>query len=1049
MSNLKRVFPCLAACGVLIFCKPGAASGSPPELTAVVQSSPSQITLNWPTVIGAANYVIYRTTTIGGYAGGVGDWGLPIATLDGTATSYADDTVSAGTEYEYRVTAGDGGISDAYIYAGIQLPLVENRGKIVLLVDSAFSFDLAFELNRLQQDLVGDGWTVLRHDVSRDSTPPAIKAVIQTEYSADPTNVTAVFLLGHIPVAYSGWIHPDHHQQRPGPTDTFYGDMHGTWTDTQNLGDNTTNFYWWVNVPGDGKFDQSTLPADVDLQVGRVDFYDMPSFQTNGLYELDLLRQYLNRDHDFRAGNFTVVNQGATMMTINGDYFMSQFFGLTPGFDFDVDTSHEIAVGSYFTDSQSASYLWFAKGTGGGEYTSDISIGDTGDFASAGGIQMVFNAFFASYYWEWDVTDSFLRAPLAANGYGLVNIWSDQPCWALQHMALGKTIGYSTRLSQNNNGYYNLNGFFGTGNRRSVHLSLMGDPTLRMHVVLPPANLTAFANSGQMNLRWNPSPQANILGYNIYRASSPSGPFSLLNPNYITRASYLDPSPPAGTNFYLLRAVNLDASSGSGTYVNASVGIYGQKGPCILAANDLSATQVKVIFDKSLDLVSSQIAANYSLSGGITVSNAVLETDGHSVVLTTSAQSDGVTYSLAVNNVLDTGSPANVTISNSSVAYLFSQIPEYLPDTNTIALWHLNGDGSDASGNGYQLALNGAAAFVQQSPVGPGRQSLRVFNVGDFASASIPGDAIMPPAGQPFSLEARIYVNEWKGYSVGNADLLVAYQNYDSFFRYSQGIWDDPPNGAFDSSGATLIDNLPAHQLIKLGEWYHLGMVFDGTGNVSVYINGILAGGPTNNPPNFGEGSPFAITLGNFDGCIDEVRLSSVARDFVFQFASPTNLTATASSPTQVNLAWADVANELGFAIERWDGGGAGFVQIATTASGVTAFSDANLDPSTAYVYRVRALGATGLSQYSPSAAVTTPATQQFLGNGPSITPLGFSAAGNFMIHVAATTNIPYCVQSSVDLTNWLNIYTNQNGGALDFTDPAVKTVKRYYRTAQ
>lgn len=1049
LSYPNRVFLCLLVCGAVFFWRPDSASAYPPELTAVVQASPAQITLNWPSVNGASNYVIYRTTTIGGFAGGGGSWGSPVATLDGSATSYVDSAVSVGTEYEYRVTAVDGNVSDAYIYSGVQLPLVENRGKIVLLVDNSFSFDLAFELDRLQRDLVGDGWTVLRHDVSRDSKPPAIKAIIQADYAADPTNVTAVFLLGHIPIAYSGWINPDHHPKRPGPTDTFYGDMHGTWTDTVNYGDSTTNFFWWINVPGDGKYDQSTLPADVDLQVGRVDFYDMPSFQTNGLYEEDLLRRYLNRDHDFRVGNFTVANQGATMTTQTGDDCMSQFFGLTPNFNFNVDTSFEIPAGSYFSDAQASSYLWFTKGTGGGDYNADISIGDTGDFANSPGVNVVFNAFFASYYWEWDVTDSFLRAPLAANGYGLVNIWTDEPCYVLHHMALGKTIGYSTRISQNNAAYYNLEGFFDTRNHRSIHMSLMGDPTLRMHVVQPPANLLSFVNGNSVTLRWTKSPQAGVLGYNIYRASSPSAQFTRLNSAYVLGSNYVDANPPAGSNCYMLRAVNLDASSGSGTYLNASVGIYDQKGPRVLAAADLNAAEVKVVFDKPMDPVSAQNAANYSLSAGVAINTATLQADQHTVVLTTSPQSYGMSYTLSVNGVLDTSNPANAVTANTTSGYTYAPIQEYLPDTNTIALWHMNGDGSDASGNGYALTLNGAAAYAQAGTVGSTRQALRVYNVEDFASANIPGDVIMPDNGKPFTLEARIYVNEWKAYGIGDYDLISAYQNYDSYFRYDQGIWDEPADAEFTSSGAVVVDNLPAHALIKLGEWYHVGMVYDGVNNVSVYINGVLAGGPTNNPPNFGEGAPFAITLGNFDGYIDEVRLSSVARDFVLQFAAPTNLTAAAISSSQINLAWADVANEIGFVVERLDANGTGFVQVGTTPAGVTSFSNINLSGSTPYTYRVRALGATGVSQYSAQVTATSLPGQQSLGNGPKITPLGFSGSGNFMIQVEATTLIPYYVQSSPDLTTWSNIFTNQSGGVLEFTDPAVKTNRLFYRTSQ
>jgi len=55
------------------------------------------------------------------------------------------------------------------------------------------------------------------------------------------------------------------------------------------------------NVPGDGKFDQSSLPSNVEIQAGRVDFLNMTSAPA-GFDETTLLRQYLGRNHQFRRG---------------------------------------------------------------------------------------------------------------------------------------------------------------------------------------------------------------------------------------------------------------------------------------------------------------------------------------------------------------------------------------------------------------------------------------------------------------------------------------------------------------------------------------------------------------------------------------------------------------------------------------------------------------------------------------------------------------------------------------------------------------------------
>ena len=48
-------------------------------------------------------------------------------------------------------------------------------------------------------------------------------------------------------------------------------------------------------------------------------------------------------------------------------------------------------------------------------------------------------------------------------------------------MGLGETIGFSTLATQNNTGNYDFNNFPGI-----VSIGLMGDPTLRMHIVAPP-----------------------------------------------------------------------------------------------------------------------------------------------------------------------------------------------------------------------------------------------------------------------------------------------------------------------------------------------------------------------------------------------------------------------------------------------------------------------------------------------------------------------------------------------------------------------------------
>ena len=91
---------------------------------------------------------------------------------------------------------------------------------------------------------------------------------------------------------------------------------------------------------------------------------------------------------------------------------------------------------------------------------------------------------------------------------------------------------------------------------------------------------------------------------------------------------------------------------------------------------------------------------------------------------------------------------------------------------------------------------------------------------------------------------------------------------------------------------------------------------------------------------------------------------------------APSNLTATATSSSQIDLGWADnSSDETGFEIERCQGPGcADFVKILQTAAGVQSYSDTGRAPNTTYQYRVRAVNGGGASDYTNEASATTQA---------------------------------------------------------------------------
>ncbi len=552
------------------------------QLSATAQESPPQITLHWvqDSIATPISYTVYRKALTDT------SWGAGTV-LPGEVTSFVDNNVTLGAAYEYQVFKQAAGyVGYGYLYSGIDVPLVENRGTMLLIVDDTYSAVLADALALLQQDLVGDGWNVVRQDFSRNAAVTDVKAFITAAYNADPANVNTVFLFGHVPVPYAGDIYPDEHPEHQGawPADVYYGNLAGPWTDDSVYDTSATDSRNW-NIPGDGKFDQSVIPSLVNLMVGRVDLADLPGEQSPGgpptfPSELDLLRNYLSKDHAFRQGLMNLPRRG----------LIADFFGDTQGYAYSASGWRNFApffgpenitylpnAGTWLSTLNGNAFLC-AYGCGPGQYNSISGLGTSGSYNLAtttdlveADPQAVFFLLFGSWLGDWDSQDDFMRAVLATPTYGLVCCWSGSPHWFCQHMALGKTIGFSARRTQNNapTGLYQTetNTYAGL-----VHIALMGDPTLRLHPVGPPGNVSASGTAGAMQVRWGAS-NDSILGYHVYRSSDPNGPYMRLTGSPVSGTGFLDVSATSGTFTYMVRAVKLEVSA-SGSYYNPSQGAF-------------------------------------------------------------------------------------------------------------------------------------------------------------------------------------------------------------------------------------------------------------------------------------------------------------------------------------------------------------------------------------------------------------------------------------------------------------------------------------------
>lgn len=538
------------------------------QVHAQVQASPARVTLQWPTdQVPATGYTVWRKSI------DEKSWGAGVS-LPGHATWFVDENVTAGAIYEYQIEKESSLYSAwGYITVGVNAPLIEARGKVLLVVDASIAGAVANELRRFERDFVGDGWGVLRRDVGRDDHPANVRAMIRNEWNADRANVRAVILFGHVPVPKSGRANVDGHGARPMPADVYYGELDGDWPDSD----------------GNGVMDHNTLPSDMELEVGRIDFADLPGAYVGGFPgEIELLRRYLDKNHRFRHAQVRPA-QRAVMGNVTGDgrgqaYAASGYrtFAALVGPGNVVESGTDLLAPEperWISKVTANDYLWSYASGAGSDHTLGV-LGTHGQYNDVWGSDLLtmgakatFHMFFGSWISEWSKPDNFMRAALAAPDHGLTAVWSGRPHFYFHSMGSGQTIGHGVRLSQNNNGLLYRTHI--QRHVRSIHIALMGDPTLRLQAVAPATNVRAESNGGDVTVTWNGSPDP-LLGYRVYRSAFPGARFERISGELHGEARFVDRPPNPNDATYMVRAVTLSINP-SGSHYNASQGAFSRE----------------------------------------------------------------------------------------------------------------------------------------------------------------------------------------------------------------------------------------------------------------------------------------------------------------------------------------------------------------------------------------------------------------------------------------------------------------------------------------
>lgn len=525
------------------------------QVNAEINSSTPSIKLVWDAYASVDSFMIYKMNA--------GSWPFtPMAVMSATDSSYTDTNVVTETIYEYKIVGKRSSGYDAYGYIAVGIKLAENtsKGTVIVIVDSTLIDTLSPELTTYQMDLNGDGYNVVIKPFDTSKTAEILKDTITSLYYRY-SDLQSIFLVGALPYAYTGSMAPDGHFDHKGawPSDMIYADVNSTYTDAVVNYTNTTDSRL-SNSTSDTKYDQSYSLSDVEIQIGRLDLSRLTAFSQS---EIELYQNYFEKLHNFKTGAFKPKKVGIVddnFTTYTEAFSQNGYRNFSPLTSIDSVSDADIV-----TTLTSGSALW-SYACGAGTFTSIAGFASSSDLASKT-LNGAFALVLGSYNADVDVENNFMRAMLA-NGNFLTAGWAGRPNWFLHHMAIGQTIGASTKLTQNNSNSI----YAPTGNYNNMmHIMLLGDPSLKNYYTPNVSNLSSIRsiNKDTVFVTW--SAQSGADGYNIYRSKTENGDYVKLNTSLLTTNSYDDAVSSDTSYYYRVETVEL-VSTNSGSYYESSVG---------------------------------------------------------------------------------------------------------------------------------------------------------------------------------------------------------------------------------------------------------------------------------------------------------------------------------------------------------------------------------------------------------------------------------------------------------------------------------------------
>jgi len=508
--------------------------------------------------------------------------------------------------------------------------------------------------------------------------------------------------------------------------------------------------------------------------------------------------------------------------------------------------------------------------------------------------------------------------------------------------------------------------------------SSISPPVSKLTLPAAPTNFQAYGIDKTVYMSWSHTKDCD--GYKIYKWVKSGFIFnwSLVTTLNKDTLSYHTTVADYGAYSFKVTAYNASGDSARSPTKDA----YALKTPTGLTATPLSSTSIKLTWD-TLDTNAKQVRVSYSTDGTVYNSLGVFNIPVSYVTVSSLTPNTQYWFRIAVkrdSNESNYSDPVTAKTLPAGTApakpYGFGGVA--LTCNKVDLVWI---DGSDNE-NGFKIERKeGAGVYAE---------------IGSVPANTISYSDTTVSTGKTYYYRVRAY-NAY-GNSDYTVEINITIPGCDSDI-YSTGMITVGGTMLCDLDLGKQVNHIdPSNDFL----WEQVtdveryispknGAMFHVVGNVdfdSIMHSGLKTYSYSSDKINASDNASNQIPAGTVVATITDAgryskfRIEVYGYDLVIKFVTykenppnaPSNLTATATSCTNVNLTWTDNAdNETGFKIERKESGGT-YTEIATVTANTTSYSDTTAQAQKAYYYRVVAYNSFGNSSYTNEANVATPA---------------------------------------------------------------------------